>query len=184
MKTSQRWITAWGYVAFIYATLEIVGKPVAILRAHDVLRLTLGLLYAICFGSGVWFVRRKAPRNRWRLFLVAGVFVLYLLVARKVPLPEEQIHFFEYGMVGILFTRALRGSGMPKFPSLTGALALGSLAGWMDELLQGFTPGRHFDLRDVVLNMVSIGLGLLVFASLPTEEEIARPAEESLARGV
>jgi VanZ family protein len=87
----------------------------------------------------------------------------YYFVARTIKLPEEQLHFFEYGLVGIFFLRALQHSKMPLPILFFSAWAISSTTGWCDELLQGITPNRHYDIRDIGFNVIAAGLGLLVY---------------------
>jgi VanZ family protein len=87
----------------------------------------------------------------------------YYFIAKTIHLPEEQLHFFEYGLVGILFLRALKHENVPKYFLFPSAWILASITGWCDELLQGITPNRHYDIRDIGFNIIASGLGLLLY---------------------
>lgn len=163
----KAWLLALGYVAFIYATLGVVRIPVTYLRSHGVLRTTLAVFYGLCVLVLILMLSVRHAREVWRYLVFFTIVGLYAAVARRVQVPEEQIHFFEYGLVGVFFARALRirwGKGVATFLA---ALALAALAGWVDELLQGRIPNRHYDVRDIALNVVSAGLGLWVYQILP-----------------
>ena len=103
--------------------------------------------------------------------LLCLIFFLYYYLGRTIHLPEEEIHFFEYGMVGILFARAIAEHVQEKWKIFMGALILSGLAGWLDEGIQGLMPTRHYDLRDVVLNIVSASMGLAIFLIFPSKSD-------------
>ncbi len=159
-RKTKDWILALAYVLFIYLTLEIVPRPLAYLRSHGILRLSLAILYTTCLVLifSYYFSRsdRSAIQLMGLLFTVGGFF----FVARYIRTPEEQTHFLEYGLVGVFFFRALRHHTGNSLTTFALAFVLGSIAGIIDEIIQGFLPSRHYDMRDVFLNMVSIFLGL------------------------
>ncbi len=156
------WAIAILYVFFIYATLSVVPIPLQFLRSNNLLRLTLGALYLLC----AIFILRQAADNgerRWQRYAaLLGIFFLYPFIALKTSSPEEQIHFLEYGLVGVLFARALAAGKPYTWRTYAGAFLLGTLAGWLDEILQGLLPNRHYDIRDIWLNAVSVALGLTI----------------------
>ena len=72
----------------------------------------------------------------------------------------EAFHFVEYGLVAILFYRAclpLRDGAVLALPLLAGVTV-----GVLDEWFQWFIPIRTGEPRDVLLNAVASGCGLLV----------------------
>lgn len=162
-----RWFWALGYVAFIYATLEVIWIPFQMLRTHGLLRLTLGLIYAGCFFMITRGLVNRGVRNARPYLIVVGVFIAYFIIAGRVSRLEEQLHFFEYGLVGVLFARALEKRARSGVLVYTGAFVLAVLAGIIDEKLQGLLPHRTSSVQDIVLNVISAGLGLLVYNLFP-----------------
>ena len=160
---TRDWLIAIVYVAFIFSTLGVVRPPIAYLRVHNCLRLLISLLFFICFLRGLRILLRNYPGNIYRLIFFVALLFTYYFVARTIKLPEEQLHFFEYGLVGIFFLRALQHFKMSSPILYLSAWAISSTTGWGDELLQGITPGRHYDIRDIGFNVVASGLGLLVY---------------------
>jgi hypothetical protein len=143
--------------------LEVARLPLSYLRAHGWLRMTIHLLFFSCALLGVRMLMQQNPKNFWRFaafFILIGI---YYWVSRSIKLPEEKLHFFEYGLVGIFFLRALRHHALPRLTLWLGAWVLSSAAGWCDEVLQGMTPTRHYDIRDVRLNVIAAGLGLIAY---------------------
>src|ERR1041385_5468449 len=137
MRTElKRWWLAWGYVAFIYATLGVVVAPLRFLRIHGVLRFTLIVLYFSSFLILLQALARHGARTVGRVTLLLGVFALYGLVTRIVTTPEEQLHFLEYGLVGALFARALVCRLQNGGAVFIAALIMAGLTGWLDEVIQ------------------------------------------------
>jgi VanZ family protein len=71
----------------------------------------------------------------------------------------ERFHFVEYGAIAFLFYRAFR-------PIEDGSILIlpvlaGLIVGTCDEWFQWFIPVRVGEMRDVFLNLVAIGCGLL-----------------------
>lgn len=162
----KHWIAALAYVTSIYATLGVVPAPLAYLRSHNLLRFTIALLFAACLAY-LLKVMHSRTRNPWRFFgllVLAGVYATVVTMVRR---PEEKIHFIQYGLVGALFARALRHHLPRPIAAYGVALAIASVAGWLDEMLQGLLPNRHYDVSDIYLDAASAFLGLLVYALIP-----------------
>jgi hypothetical protein len=161
---ARRWLPVFLAIGLIYSTLAVIPKPIAVLRSHGLLRMALRFLYGgSAIGFFVWFYRRGV-RDWWRYAALVLLFGFYGRIASHVPLPEEQIHFFEYGFLAIFWARALECDLHSSAAVFIAALLLSTLAGWLDEWLQGLTPGRHYDLKDVGLNAVSAFMGLILHA--------------------
>jgi hypothetical protein len=159
----QDWIIAISYIALIYATLGVVRVPLGYLRSHGMLRYTIDILFLLCTAFSLRELLTNHPKKIWRLLIFAALLGAYYFIAKSIRLPEEQLHFFEYGLVGIFSLRALRHHSIaPRFLFLS-AWLFSSVVGWCDELLQGVTPNRHYDPRDIGFNIVASGLGLLLY---------------------
>ncbi len=66
-----------------------------------------------------------------------------------LPFPDWFMHAVEFGVLALLLCRALARSGRPATPA-TAALVIGACAlfGALDEIHQGFVPGRDMSLKD------------------------------------
>lgn len=153
-------------MGLIYATLGLVPAPLAYLRSHGVLRYTLATLFLVCWAVILTLLGRRS-RQTWRFMAMVAVGGLYASVARHVSTPEEQLHFVQYGLAGVLFVRAVRPTARNEYLSYAVALILAILAGWLDEIIQGHLPNRHYDPHDIALNAVSAFLGLAVYRLIP-----------------
>ncbi|HEX5108282.1 MAG TPA: VanZ family protein [Vicinamibacterales bacterium] len=84
----------------------------------------------------------------------------------------ERVHFVEYGVLALLFFRACRHRedrsllAIPVFASVVVA--------FFDEWLQWFVPGRVGEIRDVALDAVAIGCGLLFAVGLDLPSRLAQ----------
>jgi hypothetical protein len=158
----QNWIFVLGYVALIYSTIGVVRYGTQFLRSHNCMRLTVRSLYAIGF---VLLLRRfihQKITGLWRYAVLVGIFIFYLKFGKYFGTPEEEIHFIEYGLVGILFASALAGHLQNRFIIFVTSLLLATVAGGIDELLQKLYPSRVFDVKDILLNALSAFLGLVL----------------------
>jgi len=94
------------------------------------------------------------------------VISVYVAVGGKVSTPEEQIHFSNMDWWDPI-SRALESEKRFGWKVAGQALLLATLAGWIDEVLQGFLPNRHYDRHDIALNFISALLGLAIYALYP-----------------
>ena len=126
----------------------------------------VGGAVALAIGSALvlalWRIRERR-QLRYTLIavsLAAGAAYSYVI---RTGNPEvdvvEHFHFVSYGLVTLLFYRAWRPLGDAAVFVLPVLSAL--IVGALDEWLQWFLPNRIGELRDVFLNAVAIGAGLV-----------------------
>lgn len=168
MSESKRerlwWIAALGLIVLIYSTLYVARGPVDFLRARGLLRVTVGAVFAIsALGTVFLLWKRGLGRREAMVLLVFGlVFFGAVLLA---PMPEEKLHFLEYGLLGgLLFhacgERAIR-LGRGAWGAAVTAILLAGLAGWGDEGIQAILPNRHYDPRDIIWNLLGSSIVIL-----------------------
>lgn len=161
------WLRAAGLVALIYSTLYLVRAPIDFLRERNLLRVTVGLIFvlaALWLGRAIW--RRRPGRREVAVLLAAAVPLVALLAALERP--EERLHLLEYGLLGALVyaallerTHSLGDSGRPVALWVPlAAVVVAGTCGWVDEGIQYLLPNRHYDLRDVVLNLGAAALAV------------------------
>ena len=157
---ARSWLLVGAYVALLLASVPYARDIVVGLREHHLLSTSVTLLYFVAVVGLVYHVvfdvqlsDRIAFLALALLALVTGSLILGLAV------PEERIHFLQYGLLALLCRRALAWRLQP-LGQLLGAVALASAAGVVDELLQGLTPGRVCDGRDMALNAVAAFLAI------------------------
>ena len=94
----------------------------------------------------------------------------------------EAFHFTEYSALALLFAWAAGPLAHGGAWAWAGYAAV--LVGILDEWLQWFVPGRTGEVRDVAMNAVAVGCGLLLAAALDLGPGSLRRGQVSgLARG-
>jgi hypothetical protein len=173
-REKRLWSAAGLCILLIYASLYSARPLAEWLREANLLRLAV----AAAFLSAAVMVGLllRAQGAGWRVFVaVAGVGTGYLILLVRVPMmPEERLHFLQYGVVAALIYLALderrarraENESMPRgpltwLPPLPLAALLTTLVGWLDEGIQAVLPNRVYDLRDVAFNAVAAVVCLL-----------------------
>ena len=116
--------------------------------------------------AGVGYALARIEEDRWRRY---GRLVLAIVVAAAYAWSSssgnlsvdlvEQFHFVEYGLLTLLFYRVWCHAG--GLLALLAPALCALVVGTLDEWLQWFVPLRVGEMRDVALNVVAIGCGLL-----------------------
>jgi VanZ family protein len=163
----RRWGAVLLYMGFIYATLPVMPRVWGALWGYTQGRVDyVGIMVAIVAGLAllVYLIlrcRRPAP-----FLLVPPVAAVYaLLLANLGRSPAERLHLAEYGLLSLLMFLALR-IDMPRRRAYLWGWSIASAAGALDEGIQWLLPNRVFELKDIGLNIVCSGLGMLVVALL------------------
>lgn len=134
--------------------LLIVGGAVAV-----------GVGFAL--AAAIWRIR---DRRAARFGAIAGAILIAMVYSawNATEFPEsnavERFHFLQYGLITFLFYRAWR-------PLADGAvfvlpLLAGLIVGTAEEWFQWFVPARVGEIKDVFLNLVAIGTGLIFSAAV------------------
>jgi len=151
----NRWLPVIGFVLLLYAFVPFGRGVVVALRQNHILGSVVTLVLFVTMAAGVYHVVfnvRLSDRVAFAALAVLAAATGALVLGLEVP--EERIHFLEYGVLAVLARRALDGRWRPAGVYL-GAWLLTSAAGWGDELIQGVVPSRVYDMRDVVVNSVA-----------------------------
>ena len=84
---------------------------------------------------------------------------MYGLILYIVDVPEEQVHFIEYGILSgliyIALTHDIHNNVYVYLLSIHIVFAFGAV----DEVIQWILPNRVFDIRDILINGIA---GILV----------------------
>jgi VanZ family protein len=121
---------------------------------YFVLAATAGAFLVALYILIVHLKIRAASRYIW---LIACAALYFLETLRLWENPEEAVHFLEYGLLGFLLFRAWRLS-IPDKGIYLASFFTGSLVGTFDEILQWILPDRYWDIRDLMLNALAVGL--------------------------
>ena len=106
------------------------------------------------------------------LVYVALIFTVSSIPNLQIPkfpgLTDKVVHASEYGVLGFLLVRALRGTSTVKtsVPASLVALLIGLFVGLADEMYQAHVPGRSSDPGDYAADASGLVLSGLVFLIL------------------
>jgi VanZ family protein len=163
------WAAALSLVGLTWSTLYWARLVAEQLRDRGWLNATMWAIFAVA-GLGVLvLVGRQRPGWREVAVLAAFAAAYGVAITTFLKLPEEALHFVQYGLVGGLFFAALAerrrhpaASALlhrPAVPALF-AFLLTLAAGWTDEGIQYLLPNRVYDLRDVAFNAAAGALAI------------------------
>lgn len=158
-KRRLAWSVATGWVAAIYLAIPMARAVQKAVTEH-IGRSFFGFIVIAAIGAGfagmlyllVFRLKIRSPGRYAWLAAVTGVFIVVTIQRWKVP--EEAMHFLEYGLLGILLFAALRRS-VKDITAYADAMILGSIAGLVDEIIQWVVPGRNWDFRDAGFNILA-----------------------------
>jgi VanZ family protein len=158
----------FGALALIILTLPYVGKVRSALGDEGV-RLPLFILFGLCAAGFLLFHVRllRGKPARWIGLAVFVVLFGAVFVMLKGPNPAvglvEKVHLFQYSLLAVLFWWAFHR----RFPGpqiYAHGLLFTLAAGLLDEYVQHLLPIRVGEIRDVWINFLAGGLGLLYVA--------------------
>ncbi|MDH3402163.1 MAG: VanZ family protein [Acidobacteriota bacterium] len=161
------WLLALALLVAIYSTLYVARPITEYLRERNLLRLSVGIVFAL-LGVAVisWGRRRRFGRRSWSV-LALGTAALVWAASRVSPV-EVKLHFVEYGLVGGVLYLALCARGTRW--AAPWAVLLTAGAGWLDEGIQYLLPNRYYDIEDVVVNAVAGALAVVTLVLLGRAE--------------
>jgi hypothetical protein len=172
MSGAVRW---WGavcaYVLVLFGLQPYLGLAVDAFKARWGVPAfeRVMLVAALAFGAALLVLVQRLWRRAGftERVMFAAVLGLYALGLALLEVPQERLHYAEYGVLAGLLYFAL-GRHQSRLVALLGAILVTTALGYLDEVLQGaLWERRYFDWRDVQLNFQAAVLGTL--AAVPTE---------------
>lgn len=159
------WFIVALYMGLIYSTS---GLAVQVWDAFDSTFKGYGSLvvYIIAFTMAVfaalYVLRFRKDRNYLHYVTLIGSFSILWFMVVHAKYSAEKVHLIEFGILGALVYRALlHHTSSSLFIFISGSVIC-SILGLLDEVVQFYMPGRVFDPQDVLMNIVSSVLTLLV----------------------
>lgn len=164
LREKRLWQAAVTCLVLIYSSLYIARPIAESLRERNLLRAAVGLVFVLAVVAVLLLIRRWD--GGWRVYLgLVAAALLYVPVFHFLHLPEERLHYVQYGVFcGLAFAALRERRANRPLPSDTGlgmrllrapwflALILTLIGGWVDEGIQKVLPNRYYDIRDVALN--------------------------------
>ncbi|HLE83461.1 MAG TPA: VanZ family protein, partial [Thermoanaerobaculia bacterium] len=185
-----RWGPPLGLALLIVATAPYVGVLREAVQGRfglGYLRWVTGALALVAAAALAWAVVRIRERRalRYGALALAAALVALQVAFWTTGAAEadmvERVHLAEYGLLAILFARALRPRHDDRLLPVLALLAL-ALASLADEGVQWLTPVRVGDGRDVLLNLWAGVVGLLFGLALAPPRGLLRPSGERSRR--
>lgn len=96
---------------------------------------------------------------------------LYGLIIYILELPEEQVHFIEYGILSALVYVAITHDINNRSIYFLSSLIV-FVFGTGDEVIQWILPNRFFDIRDIVMNGIAGILVQLLIAMVISKRKV------------
>lgn len=162
------WLAVVSFSVIIFITVPIARHITSYVKSEwgrgTFTYVAIGVMALVSIRVLAFLIKRNKTSAFGYLCLgvTVGIFV-YQAYSVKAGSPEEAIHYIEYGALGLLIYRALSHS-ISDYSIYIVAILIGTLVGILDEIIQWFTPGRFFDLRDVWLNLTAVLLVQLALA--------------------
>ncbi|UCC14622.1 MAG: VanZ family protein, partial [Gammaproteobacteria bacterium] len=165
-----RWLS-WLY-ALLWSAIILVTVPLARLVADYVtetlgvqtfLWLTFGLVVA-AFSVAVRGLRKRSLPIAAYLWLASFSSALLWLAWRLRGSPVEAFHVIQYGILSLLFYRALVHD-VSDYGVYVGSTLLAGIVGILDEWLQWIIPGRFWGIRDVGIDFLAAALTQFALAA-------------------
>jgi hypothetical protein len=162
----EREFLSWAYVVlwsgFLFATVPFVRAGSSYVRSRwggEVFTYGVTAIVILVAGAGVALLlkRRRSSAAGYAWILGIAGLVIYLTFGLRAGSPEEAIHYLQFGILSLLLYRAF--THRIRDYSIYAATAIaGAIVGMLDETVQWLTPGRHFGLRDIWLNVTAVVL--------------------------
>ncbi len=159
-QINRYWALSLSWMVLIYSTLYIVRPICEFLKSNT----PFGFIVSVSAASILIFIAVSAIKKSKKVssvVLLSLIIMTYVMMMCIIKHPEEKIHLAEYGILAYLLFMAIKqyhAAGKAYFLSFM----LTSLFGWLDEVIQHFLPNRYYQNSDVLLNVFSAGLGILV----------------------
>jgi uncharacterized membrane protein YoaK (UPF0700 family) len=163
------WAAIAAYTGVIYSTLGMVSparKWLVERFGENVFDCAYWILAIIgCAIAGLVFRRMSGIRRIVALAALCIMAAFYIWYLPRLEFAVERVHLIEYGIMGaLLFIAAFRR--MKSLSSIIAALSIGFWISMGDEAIQHALPGRVGEMRDALINLLSMGLGAILPATI------------------
>jgi len=145
----RRWIGL--YILLIYTTIPFGKYLIPIVSK---LKLVENFIIVLLF-AGLLFSLYIRKLDKIIFSLIVIIIFSYLIFSLK--LPEERIHYLEYGILGFMVFKSMKVHSIKNL--IYGSLFV-LLIGVIDEIIQYLLPNRVGDIRDVFMNLGGGILGI------------------------
>lgn len=113
--------------------------------------------------SAILYQNIKFEFNIKRLVLICTICIWGFIFAWRQPYLSEKTHVLEFGLLGWLAMRDLTKQGKDLLKDGLLAFIFAAVIGYLGEGIQKFLPWRVFEVRDIITNVFSAILGVILF---------------------
>ena len=179
ISKKRLWVLISIYILFIYVSLPFFPAFINFLSSFiskEILNL-LSLVVSVSFFLmlSIWIYKKKYKVNQFLLIISPLILLTYFSLSLDVWV--ERIHFIEYGVLGVLISRAVN---IRTFKEIIATCCLITLIGVVDEIIQWYLPNRVGDIRDVTMNSFGGLSGLWLGRCLFWEQQFLNKIHKKL----
>ena len=158
LNTSTRSIYILSTLAYIITIFlfTTVAREISIsLRQYNLqgIAITLSFLGAVIL-LGYYLIFNVHLSDKIAFLGLSIILIVLGIMIMGLSVPEEKIHFLEFGFLALLSRKALSWNFSIK-KQYIGAIIITCIIGILDEILQYYLPSRFFDIRDIALNTLA-----------------------------
>ena len=160
---SRLWTFIWVYIFSIYLSLPFMRSILGFLKeslGRPNFSLALSLTMSIV---GLVILIWGARLSLRHCALAAIPLIIIGVTSYNLSIPEERVHFLQYGLLGVMVTATARNESIILLAKLA---VFAILVGVIDEAIQWCLPNRVGDIRDVAFNTVAAILGIWIGKTL------------------
>lgn len=177
----NRWLGVFVYLVALYAILPFTIPVTSWAKSSRLSGLTpyaAPILLTVGGGVLLWRILRRKRKRLWVILAgFGGVGFLYvLMMVYLVQVPVERFHVLLFaGLTLIVYQSYQKTAAGFRLYAYTAAFV--SCVSFIDEVIQGFMPSRLYDNRDILLNVGSAALILILLRLFDTaaDEKSPRP---------
>ncbi|MFW2331768.1 MAG: VanZ family protein [Nitrospinota bacterium] len=164
---NRGWAVTIGFISLIYISTGIVGSLTIWLREHGLQTLISNFImffFAILYIYTVFFIlRRRTKVDIFVGLLLLGCYFLTTLVFAQGL--SDKIHVAEYGLLTIMIFYTLKFDLKTPYCYIL-AWVLTCIVGLSDELFQHQFPTRVSDPEDILTNILTSIISLLLIFTI------------------
>ncbi|MEW6102036.1 MAG: VanZ family protein [Candidatus Omnitrophota bacterium] len=125
------------------------------------------LLVALSFASTIVVLRIKIKNGQpaRKMILILAVCLVTVVFAWRQPYLQERAHVLEFSLLGWLARRDLDKKETASQKKHLLSLVFVAGTGVLEEAFQKLLPWRVFDIRDIVTDILSGLLGIILYAA-------------------
>ncbi|MFH0913594.1 MAG: VanZ family protein [Candidatus Omnitrophota bacterium] len=113
--------------------------------------------------AAILYQNIKSGLDTKKLVLTCALCAWGFIFAWRQPYFSEKAHVLEFGLIGWLAMRDLAKTEKHSLKGVLFASIFAAIIGYLGEGIQKFLPWRVFEIRDIITNVLSGILGVILF---------------------